>query len=279
MQDNYPKISIITPSFNQGNFLEDTILSVLDQNYPNLEYIIIDGGSADNSVDIIKKYENHLAYWISEPDKGQSDAINKGFHKSTGVILHWLNSDDQLIPGSLKEVSEYFNTNKDIDCVIGDLEVVGPNNEYLAIKKSIPFHFTTALYSACLVPQPATLFTRRAWEKTGDVDVSLAYQMDFEYFMRMANAGIKFGLIKKPLARFRLHTLSKTVSGYDDKVLHHNDIIQRKFLPAIINNAKFRKIYLKLLKKIFKGRIYLARIFLRGDFIPFKAQRARKSIQ
>jgi len=105
----YPKISIITPSFNQGKYLEETIFSVLGQNYPNLEYIIIDGGSTDNSVDIIKKYENQLTYWISEPDNGQSHAINKGFMKATGGILAWLNSDDMYLPGVLDYVAKTIN--------------------------------------------------------------------------------------------------------------------------------------------------------------------------
>src|SRR5690606_10615120 len=104
-----PKISIVTPSYNQGQFIEETILSIISQNYPNLEYIIIDGGSTDNTVDIIKKYENHLKYWVSEADKGQADAINKGLQHCTGDIFNWINSDDYLESNSLFTIANAYN--------------------------------------------------------------------------------------------------------------------------------------------------------------------------
>ena len=118
---NFPKISIVTPSYNQAEFLERTILSVLNQDYPNLEYIIIDGGSTDGSVEIIKKYEKYLAYWVSEKDKGQSDAINKGFQKSTGDILAWLNSDDTYLSGTLFKVVKAFQENPNADLIFGNI--------------------------------------------------------------------------------------------------------------------------------------------------------------
>ncbi len=273
-----PKISIITPSYNQGQFLEETILSVLNQEYPNLEYLIIDGGSTDNSLEIIKKYEDQLAYWVSEKDRGQTDAINKGFHKCTGDILHWLNSDDVLLSGSLNLVAEFLEQHHDIDCVIGDLEVIDPNGQFLILKKAIPFDFKTALYTSCLVPQPSTLFTRRAWGKTGDLDISLYYQMDFEYFLRMAKVGVKFGLLKKPLAKFRLHADSKTVSEYNELFFQAYRRIQDQYLPATIKNMQFKEEFLKLMKIFYKARIFFIRAIVRGDFIPFKGTRARKSI-
>ena len=120
----WPRISIVTPSFNQGRFLERTILSVLNQNYPNLEYIVMDGGSTDESVEIIKKYENYLAYWISEKDNGQSDAIKKGFQKSTGEILAWLNSDDIYLSGALRGVAGFFRDGKGTEVVYGNRYII-----------------------------------------------------------------------------------------------------------------------------------------------------------
>src|ERR1051325_4216859 len=106
-----PLITIITPSYNQGQFIEETILSIINQDYPRLEFIIIDGGSTDNTVDIIKKYADRITYWVSEKDKGQSNAINKGLHKATGDIINWINSDDQLMPGALTAVAKHFLAN------------------------------------------------------------------------------------------------------------------------------------------------------------------------
>src|SRR5665647_1802387 len=116
---NYPKISIVTPSFNQGRYIEQTIQSVINQNYPNLEYIIIDGGSTDDTIEVIKKYEKHISFWISEPDKGQADAINKGFAKCTGDIFNWINSDDYYEPETFKKLSNLFTTHKAVNVVCG----------------------------------------------------------------------------------------------------------------------------------------------------------------
>lgn len=273
-----PKVSIITPSYNQGQFIEETILSVLNQEYPNLEYIIIDGGSTDNSVDIIKKFEKELTYWVSEPDKGQSDAINKGFHKSTGEILHWLNSDDVLVPNIISKVVQYFNDHCEIGCVIGDQINIDKNGNQLNIVKAIPFHFSTALYGACMVPQPATIFRRKAWEKTGDLSISLQYQMDFEYFLRMAKADVRFGLLKEPVAKFRLHANSKTISEYNNLVWGSNRIIQNKFLKFQVKEKGFLGYYMKFMKWFFRLRAFFIRSITRGDVIPFKGTRARRSI-
>jgi len=129
---NLPKISIVTPSFNQGQYIEETILSIVNQNYPNLEYIIIDGGSTDNTVEIIKKYEKHLAYWVSEKDKGQSEAINKGFRKATGDIVCWINSDDFFMPGSLLKVGERFAKDNSLDLLNGHCLLIDEHSNILS---------------------------------------------------------------------------------------------------------------------------------------------------
>lgn len=273
----FPRISIVTPSYNQGRFIEQTIKSVLNQEYPNLEYIIIDGGSSDSSVDIIKKYANRLAYWVSERDRGQSDAINKGFRRCTGDILSFLNSDDRLCPGALKTVADFFNSNPARGAVIGDLEVIDPEGRVVATKKSIPVHYWSMLYSTCSVPQPATFFTREAWAKTGEIDVSIHYNMDVEFFLRMMLCGVTFGTLKVPLAQFRLHRQSKTVSQYHDLVWASNRLIQDRFL-GIQKRGPLRKAYMDVMNWVARGYQYALRAVTRGALIPFTDTRARRRV-
>ena len=155
---SYPKISIVTPSFNQGKYIEQTILSVINQNYPNLEYIIIDGGSTDETVNIIKKYEPWITYWVSEPDRGQSHAINKGIEKCTGHIFNWLNSDDWYEPNTLFDVASGFNSDKSIQFVSGYENHVMLNGDTSIhdgtfLKKTLP-----ETIECCEVAQPSTFF-------------------------------------------------------------------------------------------------------------------------
>lgn len=270
------KVSIVTPSYNQGRFLERTILSVLNQGYPNLEYIIIDGGSTDNSVEIIKKYEDQLAYWVSEPDRGQSDAINKGFRRATGEILAWLNSDDIYRPGALFKVAAYFRQHPEIRCVSGDIVMIDQTGKVLYARKVIPFQFRMALYGGCLVPQPSTFFTRGALEKTEELDTGLQYQMDFEFFLRMASQGVKFGIIRVLLAAFRLHPASKTISEYDEKVAQANFIIRRRYSHLRFRNESVERAVFTALKWLYRAKGFLIRAVTRGDFIPFKGAVARR---
>lgn len=216
------KISIITPSFNQGQFLEQTIDSVLSQNHPNLEYIIIDGGSTDNSVEIIKKHEKHLHFWTSEKDNGQSDAINKGLKIATGDIINWLNSDDYYAPGSLKKVTEYFE-NENTLVVAGKSNIwkhgkifteSSGTDIYNSIEKTIGF---------ARIDQPETFFSRKAIDKMGALNASLHYVMDREWWIRYL---LIFGLdnIKKTndiLVNFRIHEHSKT-NNFQDAFMQEN---------------------------------------------------------
>jgi glycosyltransferase involved in cell wall biosynthesis len=205
------KISIITPSFNQGQFIEQTIDSVLSQNYNNLEYIIIDGGSKDNSVEIIKKYQKYLHYWVSEKDNGQSDAINKGLKLATGDIFNWLNSDDYYEPSTFKKINEYF-TPDDVLVVSGRNNILKDN---LIVRISSGLYLYNSLEKTignAKIDQPGTFFRKDAIDKMGLLNPSLHFIMDREWWIRYL---LLFGLngIKKVddvFVNFRIHDNSKT---------------------------------------------------------------------
>lgn len=208
------KISIVTPSYNQAQFLEQTIESVLSQHYPNVEYIVIDGGSTDGSVDIIRKYEKYLHYWISEADRGQSHAINKGVSKATGDIINWLNSDDYLQPDSLKIISENFDDPK-TDVLIGRSNII-KNEVETRITNGTDVYFDSLPKTIgwARIDQPETFFRRSIFTSIGCLNESLHYAMDKEFWIRYL---LKFGLnnirkIDAVLANFRLHSQSKTQS-------------------------------------------------------------------
>lgn len=208
------KFSIITPSLNQAQYLEQTIDSVLSQDYPNIEYIIIDGGSTDGSVEIIKKHSKHLAYWVSESDCGQSEAINKGIAKATGNVINWLNSDDYYEPDALKTVASYFENPSTI--------ALCTRANHVHHKDLVKVSNGTDVYENNLVKtigwarmdQPETFFRREAWEKVGPLNNQLHYLMDREWWIRyLFEFGLE-GIVKTDdiLVNFRLHDTSKTVS-------------------------------------------------------------------
>lgn len=206
-----PKISIVTPSFNQGQYLERTILSVLEQNYQDIEYIIIDGGSADNSVEIIKKYEKYLKYWVTEPDRGQSHAINKGFTKATGELFGWLNSDDYLVPGALATIADIYLTNPAAGAYVGAGEYVNGKGRVL-LRKEPEEVSLESLYDWLDIfhfMQPSCFFTREAWLYAGGLDESIHYAMDLDLWFKIAKRFI-FARTNKLLSRSLVHSSAKT---------------------------------------------------------------------
>jgi glycosyltransferase involved in cell wall biosynthesis len=208
---HYPKITVITPSYNQGRYLEGTILSVLGQNYPNLEYFVIDGGSTDHSTSIISYYEEELTYWVSERDKGQSDAINKGFKRATGDIITWLNSDDQFTPRTLHKVAEYFNKYPNLYVLHGKTILCGHNMDD-KIKGCPVVDDLTPYYLAALpFPQPSSFFRREAVEKYGLLDANYHYGMDYDFFLRIA-LNHDFMAVEDIFSRYLLHEDSKSVA-------------------------------------------------------------------
>lgn len=208
----HPKISIITPSFNQGQFIEQTICSVLDQNYPNIEFIIIDGGSKDNTLEIIKKYHKHLAYWVSEPDNGQTDAINKGTKLVTGDICNWLCSDDYLEPGSLFKIAEAFGDNSNIHVVSGKLRLFNDTTGYNEIfNGTILYENLAKTIIKSYNSQPSTFF-RTQYFKQANIHNALHWYMCYELWLKylILNGQNNFLKINDLLVHYRLHNASKT---------------------------------------------------------------------
>lgn len=211
MPDGYPwpRISIVTPSYNQADYIEGTIRSVLLQGYPNLEYIIIDGGSNDGSVEIIRKYEPWLAFWVSERDCGQAHAINKGFQLATGDILAWLNSDDEYCARTLHFVARCFKKQPDLDLLFGDSDMIDTMGHAIDRIKGRPGDLAQLL-ARDFIPQPSAFFQRRAWKAVGGLDENLRFILDYELWIRMMLKGIKSKYISISLSRFRWHNVSKS---------------------------------------------------------------------
>ena len=208
-----PKISIITPSYQQADFLEETIKSVLDQGYPDLEYIIIDGGSTDGSVDIIKKYEEHLHYWVSEKDNGQSDAINKGLEQSSGKVFNWLNSDDRLAQGALNRVGEAFAADPDLVCFGGQIHHFDEKGSKLFNMLNDPSDLEQ-MYCDPVINQMATFYNADVARSCG-VNSSLHYAMDLYLWLNVLfeHGTAKMKFVHEHLADFRLHKDQKTEAG------------------------------------------------------------------
>lgn len=207
------KLSIITPSFNQGRFLEQTIQSVLTQDHAPIEHIIIDGGSTDDSLEVIRRYEKHLAYWVSEKDRGQAHAINKGLAKATGDIFAFINSDDLYLPGAFSAVVDYFRQNPACEWLCGETILFGPGHPTKLSPTRVPKSAAHALSWAYTAPQPG-MFWKRAIVTEGFQE-RWRYCFDNELYARLLIRGHKCEYLPLPLAAYRYHTESKTVAEGD----------------------------------------------------------------
>lgn len=218
----WPKISIITPSFNQGQFLEQTIRSVLLQDYPNLEYIIIDGGSTDNSGEILTHYAPWLDFHVSEPDTGQAHAINKGLARATGDILGWLNSDDYFLPGALMTIAELYHRQPDKVAWAG--AVHEKNLDGLTVQTHLPRPGNLTAFAdwgyTAYVSQPGCFFSRAAYENIGGLNVSLYNVLDVEFWMRLADLG-DFATTDALLAVSRVYPAAKTFQDASNREAEH----------------------------------------------------------
>ncbi|MDP1548484.1 MAG: glycosyltransferase family 2 protein [Anaerolineales bacterium] len=205
-----PLVSIITPSFNQADYLDETIKSVLEQDYPRIEYIIMDGGSTDSSVDVIKKHEAKIKAWVSEQDQGQTDAINKGFNRASGDILAWLNSDDTYHPKAVGEAVMFLMDNPDVAMVYADCNFIDEQGRVIGRFSSAQTDYRKLRQGYVHIPQQTMFFRAKYWQEVGPLDPSFYFAMDYDLWVRIAKrAPIKY-LPGKTWANFRIHTSSKT---------------------------------------------------------------------
>jgi glycosyltransferase involved in cell wall biosynthesis len=211
---DFPKVSIITPSFNQGRFLEATIRSVLDQDYLNIEYIIVDGGSKDDSVEIIKKYQDHLTWWVSEKDKGHADALNKGFAHASGEILAWINSDDTYFPRAISEAMAYLRENPQVGMVYGDAILIDDAGKTIGRFSSKQTDYQRLLRGSVHIPQATTFFRASLWQAVGPLDLSLFFSFDYDLWVRMAKVS-ELRYVPRQWAYFRLYSRGKTIVNDD----------------------------------------------------------------
>lgn len=217
MVTDLPKITIITPSYNQGHYIEETIQSVVNQEYPNLEYIVMDGGSTDNTVEILKRYDGDIK-WFSEKDNGQSDALNKGLRMATGDIVAFINSDDYYEPNSLLTIGHLFTKSPKVDWVTGRCHNIDQSGKkirrFIGLYKD--FWLNLKSYKVLLVlnyiSQPATFWRKEVLEKIGFFDEGLHYSMDYDYWLRVGKE-YRLHFVNKYLANFRIHPTSKAGSS------------------------------------------------------------------
>jgi len=233
----WPKISVITPSYNQADYLEETIRSVLLQKYPNLEYLVIDGSSRDGSVDILKKYDKWIDYWVSEPDEGQTQAINKGVEKATGDWIIYINSDDILYPGALLKVGRKAQEQPGATWIAGSTQVFGAEGNYNIKKpdtKGIEKPGNWISYKVH-VPQHSSFVRSDIYRELGNYDENLQYVFDLEFGLRMGFNGLKPMVIDDVLAGFRIHGSSKTEQSrlpflreQEELIEKYSDAMKRK---------------------------------------------------
>lgn len=210
-----PTVSIITPSFNQARYLEATIQSVLTQDYPRIEYIIVDGGSTDGSVNIIKKYADRLAWWVSEKDKGQTDAINKGFASATGQILAWLNSDDTYEPGAVGKAVKYLLGHPEVGMVYADCNFINENGNVIGKFGAAQTDYRGLREGYVHIPQQTMFFRAELWKQVGPLDPSFYFAMDYDLWTRIAAKSAMKYLAGQTWANFRMHSSGKSVAADD----------------------------------------------------------------
>lgn len=222
-----PTITVVTPSYQQGRWLEAAMRSVLDQGYPRLEYVVVDGGSTDGSVDVLRRHADRLAWWTSGPDGGQADAINQGFERTTGEVMGWLNSDDMLLPGALARIARAFRDPR-VQAVCGWRELIDEQGRPVS-SMAYPQPTAAVLRTRPILPQETVYWRRSLWERLGPLDAGLRFAMDTEYWLRMLERGVTPRLIRAFLGVFRWQPEQKSA-----RLLH----VQREENARIFARAR-----------------------------------------
>jgi glycosyltransferase involved in cell wall biosynthesis len=270
MQQNHhsksslPVVSIVTPSFNQVRFIEETIRSVLTQDYPNFEYIIVDGGSTDGSLEIIQRYAKRLAWWVSEPDQGQADAINKGFAHASGDIYAWLNSDDTYLPGTFTQAVSYLSAHPHVDMIYADANLVDESGKILGRFPAQGTSLESMLRGSVHIPQQTTFYRADIWKKAGGLNPSFYFAMDYDLWIRIAKLSQPV-YVKQLWANFRLHGEGKSVLS-DDRCYPEMLRVYRRErgnkLSSLVIKAFIRPLVFAWLP--LRLRLWLRRVFTSG---------------
>lgn len=242
INNNKPKLSIVTASYNQVKYIERTILSVINQNYSNFELIIIDGGSTDGTIDILQKYDKKISYWVSEADEGQTDAINKGFKKATGNFVCFQNSDDVFLPNAFEKFVNTINRYPKKDIFYGNFKHIDAHDKILDTQKLMPTNFFLQVFKGPLIHNQACFWRRDIFEKIGYFDESYQFDMDYEFFTRILANGYKSCFINDFLGALRHHDQTKTSNLGDVskqemakvKNFYKNKSIATKYIPKRI---------------------------------------------
>jgi glycosyltransferase involved in cell wall biosynthesis len=280
-----PKISIVTPTFNQAAFIEEALLSVKEQHYPNVEHIVIDGASTDGTVEILRRYSSQPGWeylsWISEPDRGQSDGLNKGFQRVTGDIVGWLNSDDRYRSHCFEEVVEAFNKSLQSDVLFGDYTMIDEAGRFLRVRREIEFsRFLLSYLHILYIPTTSSFFRRRIFEEGNFFDTGLDNTMDYEYYLRLAQKGYRFQHVPKLWADLRLHDRSKSIAE-KGRVFELHDEIAVNYSPLLrrLHPRVLQRLALKSLQMVARGRRCSEKLIRGYYFEQFQpAWRGRRAI-
>jgi len=258
--NDYPRISIVVPSYNHGRFIGNTLQSIVNQDYPHLELIVVDGGSDDATLEVIKAYDEPIKWWVSEPDSGQANAINKGMAHATGEILAWLNSDDCLMPGALFRVARQFMASDDTDVVYGHRVLINEVGEDVG-KWILPGHRKFILTYADFIPQETMFWRAHLWQEIGGrLDETFRFAMDWELIRRFIDANAKFRLIPAFLGQFRMHDLQKTNAKIETDGFTEMEIIRQRCRRHFSSHPALQNLYYRMQRTSFYSFVLRAKL-------------------